>query len=48
MHSDSPHARSRSKADEHEHVSSVANDTVKLLKSLTQEFGAGMLFVVAL
>jgi TrmH family RNA methyltransferase len=39
MHSDSPQARYPVGADGHEHVSSLANDTVKLLKSLTAKKG---------
>jgi TrmH family RNA methyltransferase len=39
MHSDSPQARYQGGADVHEHVSSVANDTVKLLKSLGAKKG---------
>jgi TrmH family RNA methyltransferase len=37
MHADSPEARSRGPAAAHEHVSSVANDTVKLLKALASK-----------
>lgn len=39
MHSDSPSARSRGGEEEHEHISSLANETVKLLKSLASKKG---------